>query len=404
MPDTPDIQSVVEAAERAAASGDYATAEVRLREAARLQEASLGPHHPDLANTLNNLGVVCEITGKPEDAEQCLREAWTIATAVLPPDHPFVATSRKNLEDFCAARGKAIDGPPPRPAEPPPPPARPSPPPAAAVEQPAPRAPDTKRRPGPAPTANAAPTHAPPEAPRAVPRGTPRRAAPQRRSRSLAIGVVIAVGALVVLVTITRWFRSSEEVRSVAASPSVSSPERPGPAAPSGEPGRAGAPRGAAPGGGRASGAPPTPPSAPSTPPAREPARAPSSAPPAGTESRPARSSAAGSVVVADARLCRELSTSGREWQCVSPSLPAAPGPFFFYTRIKSPVDTTIEHRWYRDDHLHQVVELRIRANMGAGYRTYSRNTISGERAGDWRVELRSQSGELLREERFVVR
>ena len=33
-----------------------------LRQAARLQEASLGPRHPDLANTLNNLGIVCEIT------------------------------------------------------------------------------------------------------------------------------------------------------------------------------------------------------------------------------------------------------------------------------------------------------------------------------------------------------
>ena len=75
MPDTREPRSVIEAAEQAAAAGDYASAERLLREAAGLQEASLGPLHPDVANTLNNLGVVCEITGKPDEAEQCFRRA-----------------------------------------------------------------------------------------------------------------------------------------------------------------------------------------------------------------------------------------------------------------------------------------------------------------------------------------
>src|SRR5437762_2439748 len=109
MPETREPQPVIDAAEQAASAGDYASAEQLLREAALLQEASLGPLHPDLANTLNNLGVVCEITEKPADAEDCFRRACTIASTVLEPDHPFVATSRKNLEDFCAARGKAVD-------------------------------------------------------------------------------------------------------------------------------------------------------------------------------------------------------------------------------------------------------------------------------------------------------
>ncbi len=59
-------------AEQAANAGDYATAEPLLREAALLQEAALGPLHPDLANTLNNLAVVCELTDKMADAEQYL--------------------------------------------------------------------------------------------------------------------------------------------------------------------------------------------------------------------------------------------------------------------------------------------------------------------------------------------
>src|SRR5262245_45648862 len=101
MPEPSELQIVVNAAEQAAAAGDYASAEFLLLEAARLQEASLGPLHQDVANTLNNLGVVCEITDKPVDAEAFYRRAHAIATAVLEPDHPFVATSRKNLTDFC---------------------------------------------------------------------------------------------------------------------------------------------------------------------------------------------------------------------------------------------------------------------------------------------------------------
>src|SRR5262245_2171550 len=112
MPEPRDARSLIERAEQAAAAGNYAAAEKLLREAAALQEQTLGPHHPDLANTLNNLGVVCEMTDDPIDAEHYFRRAYTIATATLAPDHPFVATSSKNLHDFCAARGRPVELPP----------------------------------------------------------------------------------------------------------------------------------------------------------------------------------------------------------------------------------------------------------------------------------------------------
>jgi hypothetical protein len=112
MPEQRGARSIIESAEQAAAAGDYASAEDLLREAAGLQEQTLGPNHPDLANTLNNLGVVCEIADNPIDAEHYFRRAYTIATATLAPDHPFVATSRKNLHDFCAARGRPAELPP----------------------------------------------------------------------------------------------------------------------------------------------------------------------------------------------------------------------------------------------------------------------------------------------------
>ena len=100
MPHQREPRSVLESAEKAAASGDFASAEQFLREAARLQEASLGPLHPDLANTLNNLGVVCEVAEKPAEAERYFRRAYDIATASLEPDHPFVATSRQEPRGF----------------------------------------------------------------------------------------------------------------------------------------------------------------------------------------------------------------------------------------------------------------------------------------------------------------
>jgi hypothetical protein len=50
---------------------------------------------------------------------------------------------------------------------------------------------------------------------------------------------------------------------------------------------------------------------------------------------------------------------------------------------------------------LRQSVELTVHANTGTGYRTYSRNTVA---AGEWRVELRTRDGALLREERFTVK
>jgi hypothetical protein len=107
-------------------------------------------------------------------------------------------------------------------------------------------------------------------------------------------------------------------------------------------------------------------------------------------------------VTVVEARLCRTLSTA--VWRCDPAPNPATPGAFFFYTRLKSGRDTTIQHRWYHEGRLQQNVALHVGANPGAGYRTYSRQTIIAGRAGDWRVELRGSDGTLLHEERFAVR
>jgi hypothetical protein len=49
-------------------------------------------------------------------------------------------------------------------------------------------------------------------------------------------------------------------------------------------------------------------------------------------------------------------------------------------------------------------MRLRVSASPGSGYRTFSATTVSPERAGEWKVELRAADGSVLHEERFVVR
>jgi hypothetical protein len=352
VPVEPELRSVVDAAEQAVSAGDYESAEQHLREAALLQEARLGPLHPDLANTLNNLGVVCEITNKPADAEFCYRQAYAIATAVLEPNHPFVATSRKNLRDFCEARGKPVELPVP-------------PPPVAAAER-EPRATWS--------------VHHPRERWSHV---TSRLFAFVTSSHSLVIiGLSVCGLVFATLVAARLWFGSNRAV-GIPGSTTQSLPYSPVSTTPERLPVRR-------------------------LPVAKETATE-TGGPLGDGESRAGAASAPASPTVADAHLCRHLSMSGSrglpgDWQCDRPSLPVDPGSLVFYTRLKSTGDTMVQHRWYHGDHLIKMVERRIRANPTDGYRTYSRNTVDNRGGVDWRVELRTEDGVLLHEERFVVR
>ena len=99
------------------------------------------------------------------------------------------------------------------------------------------------------------------------------------------------------------------------------------------------------------------------------------------------------------ATLCGSLD----DWLCDPSDLPVPPGPLFFYTQITSPTATTVVHRWYQDDRLQHSVSLRVLASQ-TGYRTFSRNLMTADSAGSWRIELRTEDGALLHIERFTVR
>jgi hypothetical protein len=105
--------------------------------------------------------------------------------------------------------------------------------------------------------------------------------------------------------------------------------------------------------------------------------------------------------MVVDSRLCASLD----DWLCDPADRPVPPGgQLFFYTRVLSEVDTTVQHRWYLDNRLYYTVDLRILATPPTGYRAFSRHRMSGESKGNWRIEVRTEDGTLLHEERFIVR
>jgi len=65
MAEVEKVRHLLDRAEQAAMGADFVSAEELLKRAATIQEQALGPRHPDLANTLNNLAIVAEKTGHP---------------------------------------------------------------------------------------------------------------------------------------------------------------------------------------------------------------------------------------------------------------------------------------------------------------------------------------------------
>ncbi len=329
-------------------AGDFADAARHLRDALAHQEVELGRSHPDLASTLNNLGVVCERIGDDDEAERCYRRACEIVSAVFPPEHPFVETSRQNLAAFCESHHVPFE----RGA------------PIAAVES---------REEPPAPTLSPEP-----EVPTIV--SPPRAAEPSPRRVRPATMAAAAIVVVVLAFWLVRSGRKDAGKTSSGAPVTTTAPTPAATATPAVTPTPVPPP----------SSPPTSAPPPPTPPPARAPARAPAQ-------------DAADAPVLVHAELCRTL-TTGADWACAHPADPVAPGSIYFYTRLTAPRDTTVVHRWYRDDRLEQSRELQIHANLGPGYRTYSRITIDPGAAGQWRVELRTTDGRVLHEERFVVR
>jgi tetratricopeptide (TPR) repeat protein len=75
----------------------YVDSEKLKRRALAIEEKSLGPDHPNVAIRLNNLALLLQTTNRLAEAEPLIRRALAINEKSLGPDHPSVAIQLKNL-------------------------------------------------------------------------------------------------------------------------------------------------------------------------------------------------------------------------------------------------------------------------------------------------------------------
>ena len=105
-PEHPDVaESLNDLAVLFQAKGDYAAAEPLHRRALAIFEKALGPEQPSLARSLNNLAELLRQKGDYAGAEPLYRRALAIVEKALRPEHPDVATSLGNLALLLKAKG-----------------------------------------------------------------------------------------------------------------------------------------------------------------------------------------------------------------------------------------------------------------------------------------------------------
>ena len=67
---------------------------------------ALGPDHPDVADSLNNLASLYHAQGRYAEAEPLYQRSFKIREKALGPDHPDVAASLSRLAILCEAQGR----------------------------------------------------------------------------------------------------------------------------------------------------------------------------------------------------------------------------------------------------------------------------------------------------------
>ncbi len=85
--------------------GDFARAEPLFERALHIKEKALGPDHPDVATSLNNLAGSYRAKGDFTRADPLFERALRIREKALGPDHLDVATSLNNLAGSYRAKG-----------------------------------------------------------------------------------------------------------------------------------------------------------------------------------------------------------------------------------------------------------------------------------------------------------
>ena len=102
----PDVEALVERAGKLQAEGKYGKAATIWRQVLAIAEQALGPNHPDVANSLNDLALLLKNQGQYAAAEPLYRRSLAIVKKALGPDHHNVATSLNNLAGLLSAQGQ----------------------------------------------------------------------------------------------------------------------------------------------------------------------------------------------------------------------------------------------------------------------------------------------------------
>ena len=88
-------------------AGRYAEAGLLAERSLAIREKTLGPGHPDVATSLNNLAALYQAQGRHPEAEPLYKRSLAIWEKALGPDHPDIVTSLGNLAGLYEKLGKA---------------------------------------------------------------------------------------------------------------------------------------------------------------------------------------------------------------------------------------------------------------------------------------------------------
>jgi tetratricopeptide (TPR) repeat protein len=89
--------------------GRQAEAETVFQKAIIVQEKALGPVHPDLAKSLNNLAELYRTQNRQAEAEPIHKRILAIRERTLGPNHPYVARSLNNLALIYHTQGREAE-------------------------------------------------------------------------------------------------------------------------------------------------------------------------------------------------------------------------------------------------------------------------------------------------------
>ncbi len=87
-------------------AGRVAEATTLAKRSLAIKEKALGPEHPDVATSLNNLAVLYQAQGRYKDAGPLYRRALAIREKTLGPEHPNIVTTLNNMAKLYEKMGK----------------------------------------------------------------------------------------------------------------------------------------------------------------------------------------------------------------------------------------------------------------------------------------------------------